>query len=344
MIVMGDLCLDVLIDSSDSTPFAQLGYPAESAVRSSGTLSVGGSAWLLAQAAMATGFFGPVILGAIGNDIWARDLLACLREAGLSIASIQQVGTASTDLVCMITLPGRNRVMFMPTEPTSNRLDEDFARSFLGHTDPKDVKWIFLSGYVLVDRNSTRRRCAKLLADWSRQHGIPVALDLVPHEFRASVGTLHEVAEYLGVPDVLIGMLPTFQELGYIYAGDDNDTAMHMAETAVLASRDWGTIITQAHTRSGVFGQTIAQRGAVLFSSELTIPAHGARGAGDRLAVEALHRLGHLRARRVPGSMASQRSWWVLVSGRRPCPPPADTGTPRSMSTTCAARSGGTFP
>jgi sugar/nucleoside kinase (ribokinase family) len=289
---MGDLCVDALIDGSDSSSFAQLGRGAEAAVRSSGKLSVGGSAWLLAQAAMETGFFSPVILSAVGSDAWAQTLLASVREAGLPTASIQQVAPAATDLVCMITTAGRHRVMFLPAEPTGNRLDADFVLASLGGTDASHVAWAFLSGYALAGRNSARRRSAKVLTDWARDHEIPVVLDLVPHQFRASVGTLGEVASYLGSPDVLIGNLSTFQQLGYSSEGDGDDIARDMEQVAIQASRDWATVITQAFSRSGVFGQTAAHRGAVLFSGELVIPASGARGAGDRLAVEALHRLG----------------------------------------------------
>lgn len=287
---MGDLCLDVLIDGSDSSSFAQLGLDAEAAVRSSGELSVGGSAWLMAQAALETGFFSPVILSAVGSDAWAQTLLASVREAGLPTASIQQVAPAATDLVCMITMAGRHRVMFLPAEPTGNRLDADFALGFLAGTDASHVAWAFLSGYSLAGRDSARRRSAKVLAGWARNRGIPVVLDLVPHQFRTAVGTLGEVASYLGSPDVLIGNLSTFGQLGYSSSGDD--IAKGMEQVAIQASRDWETVITQGFTRSGVFGQTAARRGAVLFSGELVIPASGARGAGDRLAVEALHRLG----------------------------------------------------
>lgn len=289
---MGDLCVDALIDGSDSSSFAQLGLGAEAAVRSSGRLSVGGSAWLMARAAMETGFFSPVMLSAVGSDAWAQTLLACVREAGLPAAAIQQVAQAATDLVAVITMAGRQRVMFLPAEATGNRLDAGFVLGFLSGTDASRVAWAFLSGYALAGRNSARRASAKVLADWAREHEIPVVLDLVPHQFRASVGTLGEVASHLGPPDVLIGNLSTFQQLGYSGEGDGHDIAKDMERVAVQASRDWGTVVTQAFTRSGVFGQTAARRGSVLFSGELVIPASGARGAGDRLAAEALHRLG----------------------------------------------------
>ncbi len=292
ILVMGDLCLDVLIHGINSSQLTQFGHVSESAVRSSSKLSVGGSAWLLAHAAMATGLFYPVIVSAVGDDMWAHDLLSSTREAGLLDHSIQQIESASTDLVCMITLEGQKRVMFMPEEPTNNRLEEDFVLAFLHNTDPQFVKWTWLSGYTLADQYSARSRSAKLLADWSRENKIPVVLDLVPHKFRALVGTLDEVSGYMGTPDVLIGAPSTFQELGYAYeVHSDDDIVKHMTDVAVEASRHWGIVITQAWITPEKFGQAVARRGVILFIDELTISVRGARGIGDRLAVEALHRL-----------------------------------------------------
>lgn len=292
ILVMGNLCLDVLIGGVNSSQLTEFGHVSESAVHSSSRLSVGGSAWLLAHAAMATGLFYPVIVSAVGDDIWAHDLLSSTREAGLLDHSIQQIESASTDLVCMITLDGQKRVMFMPEEPTNNRLEEDFVLTFLRNMDPQYVKWTWLSGYALANPYSARRRSAKLLAGWSRENKIPVVLDLVPHKFRALVGTLDEVSGYMGTPDVLIGAPSTFQDLGYAYEDhSDDDIAKHMRDVAVEASQHWGIVITQAWITPEKFGQALARRGAILFVDELAIPARGARGIGDRLAVEALHRL-----------------------------------------------------
>ena len=290
ILVLGDLCLDVLIDCASPSPIAD-GVTKESALRSSSLLSVGGSAWILARAAIAAGIFRPVILSAIGSDMWARQLLTSIREAGLSESSIQQIDGAPTDLVCMMTFEGRQRLMFMPTDPTGDCLEEGFVLSCLRNIDPGDTAWVWISGYALVERSSARRRSVRLLANWARENEVPVVLDLVPHEFAASVGTLEEVASFLGRPDVLVGAPSTFRDFGYSFYGDGIDGANAMMEVAARASRDWGIVVTQTHTGPSNFGQILARDGVVLSISELVIPANDLRGPGDQLALKALEQL-----------------------------------------------------
>jgi len=291
IVVMGDLCVDVLIDCSYASPFIQHGPVEESSLRSSNSLSVGGSAWLLALAAKDTGFFVPLILSAVGNDAWADQLVTAVRAEGFPVESIQRTDATSTDLVCMITMPGHARLMFMPMEPTNNRLNEGFVLNFLRNTDPSLIKWTWVSGYALVDRSSTRRQAARLLADWSRGDRIPVVLDLVPHEFDTAVGTLDEVVSFLGAPDALIGAPSTFRGFGYAYDENSNDPVTGMRQLATQASQDWGIVITQAHIGPEKFGQVVARDGTVISVDELVMPPHDVRGTGDRLAVEALHHL-----------------------------------------------------
>jgi sugar/nucleoside kinase (ribokinase family) len=300
LLIMGDLCLDFLITQSDPTGFDDLGNGSESTVRSACRLAIGGSAWLLAEAALRAGFFRPVILSAVGNDGWAQNVLSFVRAKGLPTASIQEVATA-TDLVCIISIEGRHRVMIMPKERANDRLDRQFTLSVLDSMDARDVSWAFISGYALAGRGSGRLLSAKVLTDWCRHNEIPIVLDLVPHKFRASVGSLSEVTRHLGVPDILIGSLSTIEELGYAHAPDrdasddsaaNGSTAERMTEVAIRASRDWGVVVVQAFTRPGVFGQAVAKRGAALFQDELVLSASGARGAGDSLAIAALQKLG----------------------------------------------------
>jgi len=131
----------------------------------------------------------------------------------------------------------------------------------------------------------------RLLANWARENEVPVVLDLVPHEFAASVGTLEEVASFLGRPDVLVGAPSTFRDFGYSFYGDGIDGANAMMEVAARASRDWGIVVTQTHTGPSNFGQILARDGVVLSISELVIPANDLRGPGDQLALKALEQL-----------------------------------------------------
>lgn len=293
LLIMGDLCVDVLLENANLDAATELAPGAEVTTRCASSISVGGSGWLLAHAAVQTRLFHPVVLGVVGGDLSGAYVLDAMSELGISTASITRAENFSTDLVCMISTPSQQRLMFTPTAPANNLLDEATVAGHLSSVDPARVRWTWISGYALADQSSARWRAAGFLAAWSRRHGIPVVLDLVPHEFRASVGTLADVSRYLGGFDILIGAPSTFIDFRSYDVANADELRRDISNIAVEVSRDWGTALVQTRTDLHTFGQAIGHRGRVLAVNDVAIPREGMRGMGDLLAVETLHWLGN---------------------------------------------------
>jgi sugar/nucleoside kinase (ribokinase family) len=286
-LVLGDLCWDFSIDDADPSSLRHdVREGHEETVRCRPALEAGGSAWLFAKEVVASGHGSPLILASVGTDSWGDRLLACLAESGIPADTVHRVSAAPTDMIGVARWSAGGRLMFVPSGPVSDHLPPGHVSAILDRLDPATVRWAWLSGHGLVNRESPRWRSAAMVADWCHTHRVPIALDLVPHDFWPLMGNLGQVIAHLGGVDLLVGAASTLRGLGYGDPGPPGIEAMR--STGRAAARAWGKVLVQGRTSAEEFGQMLCAPGGAEMLTEIVPLADGQRGLGDRLAVRAL--------------------------------------------------------
>jgi hypothetical protein len=122
-----------------------------------------------------------------------------------------------------------------------------------------------------------------------------VVLDLVPHEFAESVGTVREVEDVLGPIDVLVAELRTARGLGFdaSFSGESLEEVMATVANALATGRDMAVV--QHRLSPTQYGQVFS-RGHMVSACHETIGDNvELLGLGDIMLVKALERSGFLQ-------------------------------------------------
>lgn len=300
-LILGELCLDVhatlgaeggsvapLLEGSDVTTHGEIaGLP-------------GGTGWLFADALSTASDVVPLILAAVGDD-WAGEFLAgAVTARGWPADGIVRPAGSRTDIVATTSFAGRARLMAIPAEKISRKFLPWDLRLTARLSSAYDVGFAWVAGYMLENYEPTVAESIKDLFGLVRELGIPIVLDLVPHDFLARVGPLSQVEADVGPIDVIVGEYTTLTGLGFgpppsRVRDDDSDATAGMLACARSAARGRLGAVVQHRVSADAYSQVVVGQ----YVGELTmlrpVPESGPRGMGDALAVQALRALRLIR-------------------------------------------------
>ncbi|MDF5751208.1 hypothetical protein [Spongiactinospora sp. TRM90649] len=297
-LILGDLALDVIpepVPARDAIERLALGDDAT--MRSGLSFVPGGSAMLFAESIEAHHPGESLIVAALGPDPAARILQAAMTAAGMATTGLEHIGEGTTKVVLLASFPDCGRLMLYPGSHTGDLLSTAFATRLLTTVDPASVRCLWLSGYCLTDRDAPRYEATRRICAWCHSNGVPVVLDLVPHDFADRVGDLAEVERRLGPLTGVIGEYTTFTELGFTPGWTDG-TRGALASVAAAVSAERGFAVVQHRENASVYLQSAARAGVHLRTATYPIPVAGTRGLGDHMSVDALGWMGLATARR----------------------------------------------
>jgi sugar/nucleoside kinase (ribokinase family) len=293
-LVIGELCLDVHVAvprRGDSVSPLMSGFDAS--MQADITVKPGGTALLFADALISSSDVLPLIVGVIGDD-WAGELLArSLSARGFPAEGILRITDAHTDVVVTASFRGAARLMIWPRNKASTSIHASIWRLASGLTNSYDICFAWISGYVLESNDTSRAEAMKRLCSDLRERGVPVAVDLVPHDFATRVGSLTDLEQRIGPIDVIVGEFVTLLDLGFGQRPATADSVRSAMITCVRSAA-FGRIgaVVQHRISDGLYCQAIAIRGMGESTTDMPIPAEGPRGVGDHLAVRALKEFG----------------------------------------------------
>lgn len=294
-LILGDITLDIVagVESADELVGLVEGHDVTFSTKVDSLL--GGTAWLFARAIAAHSDLEPRILASVGHDPAGGMLVELLRQRGMTTEGISAVETARTAVDVAVFPRGGGRLMLRNADSASRRLSRKSVRGVLSTLEPRMVRLCFISGYVLARPGAPSVGAATELVRWSRANGVPVVLDLVPHEFAESVGTVREVEDVLGPIDVLVAELRTARGLGFdaSFSGESLEEVMATVANALATGRDMAVV--QHRLSPTQYGQVFS-RGHMVSACHETIGDNvELLGLGDIMLVKALERSGFLQ-------------------------------------------------
>ena len=302
-LVLGDLCLDVYA-TLDLSPdqIAPLALGSDVAALGEVYGLPGGTTWLFADA-LTTAYAAadrndtyhgvvPAIVAVVGAD-WAGDFLAsAVTGRGWPADGITRAA-ARTDIVATTSFAGRARLMAIPTEKVNRKFLLWDGQRVESLCEVFDVGFAWVSGYLFENYDSAVTEAARAVFARLREIGVPVVLDLVPHDFLTKVGRLARLEADVGPVDVIVGEFSTLAALGFGQrrpAGQDPWPDMVACARGAALGR-LGAVV-QHRVSVGTYAQAIAGPGVGDLTMSRPVPATGPRGIGDALAVQALDALG----------------------------------------------------
>lgn len=287
-LVIGDLTFDVTWTSDEGWPDAKP-VGADVTFSAQPAYHIGGTAFLFAKSLVDLTEIRPVIFSAVGSDALGGSVLTELAATGLDADTVQRTDDAGTCLVSTTYLEDGTRLMVRPTSHAGKFIDSKKVADYIADLDPSGCRFVFVSGYMLTDEHSESLRAVRILAEWAHGRQLPLVVDLVPHEFRESVGPLAEVERRLRcTPSAYIAELRTIVRLGLIQ-GSGKSTVQERLELAATALSNYAPIaIAQCQVDDGRYGQHCI--GLAHYSSydEWSFGESDRVGLGDRLAIARL--------------------------------------------------------
>jgi sugar/nucleoside kinase (ribokinase family) len=291
VLVIGDLCLDVRATTlDDATGMARLAAEDITSASVGTVVGPGGTAWLFADALTALSRCEPLIVAAVGNDPAGQLLVESVSARGWDTQGIGIVPSASDVVVCVYMSKFR-RFMTRPAIATNNRLEWTQLETCVARHAARSFACVWISGYALLSKEEPRFDAVANLCQWAHENTIAVVLDLVPHNFLESVGSLAAVEALIGKVDVVVTELATIETLQGRTSADDATAVVRMHEAALSASGGRTGAAVQHRTGEATYSQALSARGEDVVLQDVDIPATGPYGLCDRLAVEALQAL-----------------------------------------------------
>ena len=282
VIILGNLTVDLVatanIPAADVA--AQLAAGENAFLDVAMAPRVGGSAPLFARALQAGARNTPVIAGTVGDDAFGRVVFEWLRAEGFTDRAVETTSRAPTAVIAMTYFDDGPRMLMASSCTANDELDPGRVADLIS-AQGRAPALLWVSGYALRRPDSLRHAATLDLAARARDAGVPIALDLVPHDFARDVGALDAVLAALGRVDAVVAEARTVTALGLAPTdGPRTEAAIRLWEaTGAFA-------IVQSRIVPGRYGQAVAGDGAV---SEDVLEYSGTeRGIGDRLAVKAL--------------------------------------------------------
>jgi sugar/nucleoside kinase (ribokinase family) len=293
-LIIGELCLDVSVQISvEGEALAALPHNASIVTDGEIALSPGGTAWLFANALTSMTELVPLIAAAIGTDPAGDLLTASLAEHDFPAAGLLRAPDARTDIVSITSFPGTGRLLARPAEKVMRKVQAWEWNRVADMVAAHDVRFAWVSGYIFEGNDPAALESLRTLFGHLRDHGIPIVLDLVPHDFAKRIGHLRDLELDVGSIDVLVGEFRTLVGLGFGQAarpGADVRPAMLGGARSVARGRAGAVVqhrVSSSHYALATAGPRLGEH--VL---DREIPASGPRGMGDMLAVQGLRLLG----------------------------------------------------
>ncbi|MEU4512227.1 carbohydrate kinase family protein [Nonomuraea wenchangensis] len=282
VLVMGDLCLDSVVETWLPHTWERLAASGEHMVTLPIADRVGGTAYHFAVRAVRFGL-SPTVVGAVGQDTGGDAVAAQLAAAPFE-ALIQSVGSAPTARTIAVYDAGGARYMFASPVNANDALSAEFVRTC--GVESMDLVWI--SGLCLRAPAAPRYAAVIAAAAMARERGIPVVLDVVPHDFHALFATFAEVSEVLGGLDGVVTEAHTARRmLGWEHRAE-RPLTQALSETAEALLEV--TPLAVVRMRNGsTYHQVALTRSKHRTSYAYPVPTGSALlGYGDTLAAEAL--------------------------------------------------------
>lgn len=217
VLVLGDLHLDVRVtDVAEGTFPTALNCPVgdDFAIESSMSIKAGGSSLSFARALAAETQWTPLVLGSTGSDS-SGDLLESAVIESAPLSRILRTADDPQSITFAMWDSEGQRFMIRPNETANASLAVQDIRQYIYDLEAAELtpRACFLSGYTLLHPAAPRFAAAKWAIDWCRDNAVGLILDLVPHDFLTSVGTLDFIEELTGAHVVIVGEYFTMRDL-----------------------------------------------------------------------------------------------------------------------------------
>jgi hypothetical protein len=215
--------------------------------------------------------------------------------------AVQSIAARPTCVVSVAYLKDGTRLMTRPLRHAGDELDPRAVAGFVCGQPSGRFDLVFISGYSLVRRNSPTALTARWLGGWARRHRIPILLDLVPHEFAESVGSVPRAVSRLGGQATgFVAELRTVRGLGLCDDYSDAESIRGQMAQAAASLAGYGQFAVVQHQNGPeTYAQAIFHQGRSMFEQCRFVPGER-EGLGDRMLAEALvtHRLLHVNGHR----------------------------------------------
>jgi sugar/nucleoside kinase (ribokinase family) len=293
-LIIGELCLDVSAQINVAGE-ALAALPHNASIVADGALALtpGGTGWLFANALASMTELVPLIAAAVGTDPAGDLLAASLAEQDFPTAGLLRAPGTSTDIVSITSFPGTGRLLARPAEKVMRKApawEWDRVADMVG---AHDVSFAWVSGYIFEGYDTRTIESLRTLFGHLRDRGIPIVLDLVPHDFASRIGHVRDLELDVGAIDVLVGEYRTLLGLGFgqvVRPGADVRPAMLECARSIAHDRAGAVVQHRVSTSHYTLAVVGPQLGEHVLDRE--IPASGPRGIGDILAVQGLRLLG----------------------------------------------------
>lgn len=207
------------------------------------------------------------LLGCVGEDLWAENILAGLRKTGIDTGSIQKYSNSITGINFTIVTPDGERTMF-----THRGANIQLAPENLKEEDFRSASLLHISGYALLE--TPQRDAVWRAVELAKALGVPISLDSGlepvmknPDDFRR---LFRELTICISGPE----------EIRFLYGADSPETA---AESLVQAG------IQLAAIKLGMNGSVSAKEGEKLFIPCFQVKTVDSTGAGDSFSAGFLY-------------------------------------------------------
>jgi sugar/nucleoside kinase (ribokinase family) len=287
VVCLGDVFGDVIVDLTGTEYEATVGAIVSSTnVFAPIGRDVGGAGVQLAIAARRSGFNSVTLIGKVGfqggePDVTAKGVFGVLSTAGVD-AIFGLTSEIATGQVVVLYLPGDRRLMV--SDPLANQTftPEDVTDAMLRAVAESDV--FHVSGYAWLQES--RRKAAIMLMEQAKKSGVPVALDLVPHDIarRIDPGTL--LASLDEHVDWLFVELPTAYRLVYGDALPDRGESTVKALMKDLTTK-FPVVLLQLSPSEAI----LEDRGRRRTWGAKYEPGPASRGQSARVHADVLHHL-----------------------------------------------------
>jgi sugar/nucleoside kinase (ribokinase family) len=288
ILILGDLGID-FVTSADNSPQYSAWPSADTTLIGSPEVRIGGSAFLFARAVANESNWEPEILAPCGPDVAGSIMQEEMKSSGFTTRGIQVASGGSTFVNSSTYLPDGKRLMVRPSRVFLAKLDPDRVSSYLNTLNPVTYKLVFLSGYLLANRDEASIESIRRVFGWARDHSIATLVDLVPHEFHAFVGTIADVSKVTGPVSGFISALETARDLGLCDPFETTSEAIQQLPIAASALALLGRFgIVQHRVTPEAFAQAYAENEGTSTMQNHEFDPQEMIGLGDVLALKVI--------------------------------------------------------
>lgn len=290
ILIFGDLAVDIRTTIPATTQVRSLEQGQDVTVFADYDVRPSGTALLFATAVMEFSAGVPDVVACVGGDLFGSYIEGELHRRKIATAGLQQTHADPTALILVAHRDDGTRLMFQ-SKATANRwLTVEAVTRYLDNVPSISTSMMWVSGYCLADTSAPRMQAVRAAAEWARKRHIPIAVDLVPHDFLRHVGDHNSVEALIGSVDGLVTELRTVQAFDLPHGtATDAWESLDWYAKMLCKSRDFA--IVQHRINSETYGQVAATSMGRVIRLELDLQTNPIHGIGDRMAVLGLKKL-----------------------------------------------------